>query len=92
MTVATYEKDPDATLDYSIQWSSWLTSGDTIADAEWVIPAGLTEAAASSVTSTTATCWLSGGTVGERYVVTCRVTTAGGRIDDRSILIRCVER
>jgi hypothetical protein len=31
--------------------------------------------------------WLSGGTVGERYTVTTRITTSAGRTDDRSIEI-----
>jgi hypothetical protein len=90
--ITTYTKDPDATLDYVISWSSWLPTGDTIASAVWSVPAGLTEADASSITTTTTTCWLSGGTVGEVYRVTCRITTAQGRIDDRSISLRIQER
>ena len=93
MTIARHIKDPDATLDYVINWAAWLGEvSDTIDSAVWDVPAGLTEAAPSTVTTTTTTVWLSGGTVGESYEVRCRITTAGGRIDDRSILIRCVER
>ena len=89
---ARYVKDPDATLDYTVSWAGWLPSGDTIDDAAWDVPTGLTESAPSTVTTTTATVWLSGGTAGERYLVRCRVTTAGGRIDDRTIEVRVVER
>jgi hypothetical protein len=88
--VATYTKDPDATLDYVLDWSTWLSS-DTIGTATWTVPAGLTKAS-QSFTTTTATVWLSGGTVGENHFVTCRVTTAAARTDDRSILIRVEDR
>lgn len=42
--------------------------------------------------STTATVWLSGGTAGQEYAVTNRITTTAGRTDDRTILITVVER
>lgn len=79
-------KDPDALLDYATDWSSWLDTGDTIASSLWVVPAGLT-ITAQSHTTTGATVWLSGGTLGERYEVVNRITTAQGRIEDRSKFI-----
>lgn len=91
---STYVKDPDAILDYQIDWTAWL-SDDTIESSEWLVPDGLTlgtGAQAPSNTTTTATCWLSGGTVGERYQVTNRITTAGGRTDDRTIQLWCLDR
>jgi hypothetical protein len=88
--VATYTKDPDATLDYVLDWSTWLGS-DTITSAAYTVPDGLTKASESN-TTTTATVWLSGGTDGASHFVTCRVVTAGGRTDDRSILIRVGDR
>lgn len=94
MTIATYDKDPSATLDYSIDWSAWLPSGDTIASATWTATAGLTveSSPAPSVASGIATAWLSGGTAGTRYVVTCQVTTAAGRVDERGITISVKHR
>lgn len=95
MTIATYEKDPSAVLDYSIDWSSWLPTGDTIASVTWSTSdaALVVEASpAPSVASGIATAWLSGGVRGARYTATCQVTTTAGRIDDRSIEIKCRER
>ena len=60
-------KDPQATLDYRFDWSAWLTP-DTISSVTWTVPAGITQTAATN-TTTTATIWLSGGTVGTRYTI-----------------------
>ena len=83
-------KDANATLDYRVDWSAWLDT-DTIATVAWTVPAGLTQTATTN-TTTTATIWLAGGTVGTRYAVVCRITTAAGRIDDRTIRIDCVQK
>jgi len=88
--MSTFLKDPDAVLDYSVDWSDWL-DGDTITASQWIVPVGLT--LDSSTNSTTATTvWLSGGAVRFRYSVTNRITTASGRVDDRSIVVQVVER
>jgi hypothetical protein len=93
--MATFEtytatKDPNSTLDYTINWASWLTT-DTISAVAWTVETGITQTATSN-TTTTATIWLSGGEAGTEYTVTCRVTTTAGRIDDRSIAIRVAQR
>ena len=85
-----FKKDPSAILDYSIDWSLWL-DGDTISTSSWTVPQGLTKASETN-NSTTATVWLSGGTVDQTYTVTNRITTANGRTDERSILIKVVDR
>lgn len=86
----TFAKDPNAVLDYSIDWTRWL-AGDQIAASEWIVPFGLTKMA-DSKTATSATVWLSGGTVSQSYTVTNRITTAAGRTEDRSFTIRVEER
>lgn len=86
----TFTKDPNAVLDYTIDWTRWL-AGDQIATSEWLAPSGLTKMA-DSKTAASATVWLSGGTAGELYTVTNRITTAGGRTEDRSFTIRAEER
>lgn len=85
-----YNKDPDAILDYVIDWSTWLDS-DTISTSVWVVPSGITEDSDSN-TTTTATIWLSGGTLGTSYSVVNRITTAAGRTDDRTITITIREK
>lgn len=78
-------KDPDAVLDYQIDWSSWL-DGDTIATSTWKVPSGIIKDSDTN-DDTTATIWLSGGTAGESYEVTNSIVTAGGRENDRTMII-----
>ena len=83
-------KDPHAVLDYMVDWEPWL-KGDTIVGSMWLPADGLT-IDYETFTATSATAWLAGGTVGVAYTLTNRVTTAGGRTDDRSITILVGER
>lgn len=85
-----YIKDPEAVLDYSIDWADWLVS-DTISTSTWDAEDGITVDDDDS-TATTTTVWLSGGTLGARYLVTNHIVTAAGREDDRTITIRVQER
>lgn len=87
----TFTKDPDATLDYSIDWSAWLDS-DVITASAWTLPPELSEAKTSTFTDSVATVWLAGGEVGETYEVRNRITTVLGRIDDRTLQITIAQR
>lgn len=89
----TFRKDPDAVLDYKFDWSTWLPTGDTIATATVTASTGLT-VDSSSITDSGAsvTAWLSGGTVGAIYTLTCRIVTDQGRTEDRAISIRIEQR
>lgn len=88
--MTTFIKDPDARLDYGVDWTAWL-NGDTITASEWIVAAGLT-ADTPADDGEIATIWLSGGTAGTDYEATSRITTAAGRIDDRTITIRCYQK
>lgn len=82
-------KDPDSRLDYTMDWTTWL-DGDSLSAVTWLVPVGITEGTApyaSTFTGTTATIWLIGGTVHTKYDITCRITTALGRIDDYTFTI-----
>jgi len=83
----TFIKDPLATLDYTVDWSAWLATGDTLASVVWTVPTGLTKTTSSN-TTTAATIWLSGGNVTVTYNVTCDITTVDGRIDARELVIQ----
>jgi hypothetical protein len=85
-----FVKDSDAVLDYLWDWSAWL-GDDTIASHTVTAATGIT-LASSTATSTAVTAWLSGGTVGQSYAVTCRIVTAAGRTDERSSIIRVQNR
>lgn len=84
----TYVKDPDATLDYSVNWSAFLAGSgdDTIVTAIWVAPVGVT-VTDSGHSGGIHTGFISGGTLGESYTVTSRITTTGGRINDSSFIL-----
>jgi len=91
MAVTDHKKDPDAVLDWVWDWNEWLDEGETITTSTFVVTVGLTVDSETNTTKT-ATVWLSGGTAGQVYQVTNRITTSGGRTDDRSITIRVTER
>jgi hypothetical protein len=55
------------------------------------VPSGITQYSTSN-TTTTATIWLSGGTAGQDYEIVCQITTAGGRIDQRTVKIQVREK
>lgn len=83
-------KDPDAVLDYLFDWSAWL--GDDTIDSHDITAAGGITIDSSTDTDTTVTVWVSGGTADSRATATCRITTTGGRIDDRTMVLSVVER
>jgi hypothetical protein len=85
-------KDPDATLDFAVDWSDWLTGeGDTGASAVWIVPTGLTKVSESFVSGKHVV-RLSGGTDGSDYSVTSRITTTGGEVDNRTLRITVRQR
>jgi hypothetical protein len=84
-------KDADEVLDYQVDWSNWLAAGETITTSTWVVPSGLT-AGTDSHSTTTATQWISGGTVGTKYVVANTIMTSAGRTGERRFQLALVMR
>lgn len=87
-------KDPNDVLDYIVDWNGGakpFLGVDTILTSTWILPAGLTSPTQTN-TTTKATVWLSGGTVGTKYAVLNRITTAGGRTADKTIYVKVKER
>ena len=84
-TPITFIKDPEAKLDYSVDWTRWL-GDDDLASTAWVVPAGLYLAAQSNTTKV-ATVWLMSGTVGQSYQIKNSIQTAMGRIDERTFTL-----
>lgn len=87
----TFLLDPDASLDFAFDWTDWLTDTETITDFTVTVDDTVT-VSRTSQTGGVVTVWLSGGTVGSYVHVTCHITTDAGRIDDRTMTIRIVER
>jgi hypothetical protein len=90
-------KDPASVLDYPMNWGdptdSWLEDGDQLTAATVVCADD--DLTVDDVTFTAGglvTAWISGGTTGTNYTVVYEVTTAGGRVDQRTLIIKCKER
>lgn len=88
-----FTHDPNAVLDYVVDWTDWLGESEVITDSSWTVATGITETTpAPSVTDGRATIWLTGGTAGVHYRVTNHITTNQGRQDDRTIVIAVTDR
>jgi hypothetical protein len=98
--VGTYiEKDPQGTLDYTIDWSSWINSGDSITASTWAIETISGDASPMTTSSnsfnagsSTTTIWLSAGTAGNKYIITNTITTNNGITEERYFRIFVKDR
>lgn len=91
-------KDPDAVLDYSVNWAQWLDT-DEIITSQSVSVSPVTDTRPMQVdrseldsTGTIVVAWVSGGETGQRYRLTFQITTDAGRTDERSMNINVLER
>jgi hypothetical protein len=83
-------KDPNSIKDYTWDWTSDL-GGDTVLAAQvTALPSDLT-ISAPTITSTHVSVNISGGVLGVKYRVTCRVSTNNSRTFDKLITILCQE-
>jgi hypothetical protein len=81
------DKDPNAVLDYPIDFTKWLDAvGDSLASHTVTVTGGVV-CDSSSIVGKAVVLWISGGTVGTRGSATVRVTTNNTppRIDDRTV-------
>lgn len=81
--------DPDAVLDYQIDWSDWLGAGQSLTSVIWSVTGAVLDTA--TFTATTATAWVSGAdSLIGAVTLTCHVvddSTPQPREDDRTLLI-----
>lgn len=85
-------KDPDATLDYSIDWTPWL-DGDRITSSDWTVTGDLEIVPGSkSFTDEITTVYITAGTHGQDYELTNTIQTLGTRTDERTLKIRVRNR
>ncbi len=88
-----HAKDPQAMLDYGIDWSAWLAADEVISDSAWrAEPDGDLELDGMSHDGSSARVTVAGGVAGRVYCLVNTITTSLGRSDERSITIRIVER
>lgn len=95
------DKDPEELLDFTVDWSLYL-SGDTISTVNWycVDASGVKQAfnavstvnglvnSSNSFTTTTTTVYLGGGVANTTYQVSCQIGTNTGRTVERTIRLR----
>lgn len=87
--LATWQQQPDEKKDWNFTYADWLAAkGDTIQSVS-VVAALVSGGGTSSLTISNITNALgvvnffaTGGTTGQKYKVTCQVTTVGGRKED----------
>jgi hypothetical protein len=91
VTVTDWEKDPDAVLPWSWDWTDWLDDGESIVESVMTVSAGLVKDS-DSYSATSTTVWLSGGSPGTPYSVANRIETSMGKVDERTITIRVTNR
>jgi hypothetical protein len=89
-------KDPEAVLDYAIDWGAdYLPGDDMLTASDWLVtpdePEGVS-IVSSSFGDRLATVQAGGGVAGRLYRLVNRVTTQLGRIDERSIVLRVEKR
>lgn len=77
-------KDPDELLDYKVDWAKRLGT-DSIASSSWPNPPANISILTDSHQAKATVIWISGGTAGQTYTFTNRITTTSGRIMDQSI-------
>lgn len=86
--------DPDEVLDYSVDWSEVLATGETIADSEWTVASGTATIAASyngaagatsdgTISGTSTTVWVVTAQLGDVQVRN-HITTSAGRQYERT--------
>lgn len=88
-------KDPDSTLDYSIDWGSRYLGQDALGDSSWEVspvePGGLA-IAGTEFDLTTARVKAGGGVPGHVYTLVNKVVLVSGLNDRRSITLRVEKR
>ena len=99
------DKDPDETIDYSVDWSRFIPD-DTLSAADWFIedangnkePVSNAEVVdglqfvAPTLSGKVATARLALGTNNKRYKVTCKITPGNGLIFERSVFVKVKEK
>lgn len=88
----TVTKDTDALLDYVFDWSRILTDvEDAIASFSFELADGAQIVAQGQLGDLVAV-WVSSGAPATTVALTSRITTVGGRADERTLYLRIVER
>lgn len=88
-------KDPDAVLDYAVDWGAEYLDGDAIAASSFTVEpveAGGVAITASANDERLASATVGGGIAGRQYRLRNHVVMVSGREDERSIVLRVEQR
>ena len=88
-------KDPDAVLDYSVDWGAEYLGDDLLSQSDWAVspdePGGVS-IVGSSFDAKLATVKAGGGLAGRLYRLENHVVMESGRIDSRTVVLRVEKR
>jgi hypothetical protein len=88
-------KDPDAVLDYLVDWGAEYLGTDVLTNSEWAVepdePGGVT-VVPGECDGRTATVKASAGIPGRIYRLVNKVELISGKVDSRSITLRVEKR
>ena len=88
-TFTSFTQSPESVLDYGVDWTAWLSEGEYIIGVPVVtVDSGLTLYKPGQAFGGVVAFWLSGGTSGQQYNVSCEITTNQGRTDVRSFILK----
>lgn len=91
MILGNFTKQPVDVVDYDVDYSEWLTTGDNVQSTEvTVTPTGLTIESVF-VNDPRIKVWCSGGTDGTTYKLTLTTTTADGRVKQDEFRVKVKE-
>ena len=88
-------KDPEAVLDYAIDWGAEYLLGDLLSESLWSVSPDEADGVSivgDSFDASVTTVKAAGGQPGKIYKLTNHVVLDSGRSDDRSIVLRVEKR
>jgi hypothetical protein len=88
-------KDPEAALDYAVDWGAEYLNGDTLVQSEWQVTpveTGGLSVTASAFDTKIASATAAGGVTGHLYQLTNHVLLSSGLRDSRTIVLRAEKR
>lgn len=93
----TIEKDSEAKLAYTFDWSEWLPVGDSLSTVDYTITARANDPdplvkVSQGIQGNKTYVELSDGQLSKTYTVTAKITTADGLIDRRNFRVKVLAR
>jgi hypothetical protein len=95
--MSVFIKDPAATLDYVLTWTTYLAASEAVTSSTWAasstnVQIGTSSGLTMTNTTNSATVWVRGGTAGEVYRLTNQIRTNQNRVDERHVVVRVENR